>query len=274
LDLLLRGVTVVAPTVAAVPVASPARAPTTGRRKAGGAAAATPAAVPVDPRPVCQYGLGCYRKNPAHFAEFAHPGHPSNVAPPAATTAAAASPAPVVAAPPSAPVSVPNAVLVPSIVGPPYKNSGLFEFNVETHKGSEDFLLDVVLQARSNIDEQLHPKPAPAEPESEAVKWLKKELKKAHPGSYPHFLLTVALESEGGNAGPARKRARPFGYAGLVTAGSAEEDALKKQLDTYDLLIKVLRDAGALVSSCACASVCPLLTHPRVCACARLFVPC
>ncbi len=31
-----------------------------------------------DARPMCMYGLTCYRKNPAHFKEFKHPpGHPS-----------------------------------------------------------------------------------------------------------------------------------------------------------------------------------------------------
>ena len=53
----------------------------------------------MDPRPKCQYGLGCYRNNPAHFTEYAHPGHPKNVPPPARS--APPSPAPV--APPAAP---------------------------------------------------------------------------------------------------------------------------------------------------------------------------
>lgn len=27
-----------------------------------------------DDRPICKYGADCYRKNPAHFAEYRHPG--------------------------------------------------------------------------------------------------------------------------------------------------------------------------------------------------------
>ena len=27
-----------------------------------------------DDRPMCKYGADCYRKNPAHFAEYRHPG--------------------------------------------------------------------------------------------------------------------------------------------------------------------------------------------------------
>ncbi len=27
-----------------------------------------------DTRPVCKYGAECYRKNPAHFEEYRHPG--------------------------------------------------------------------------------------------------------------------------------------------------------------------------------------------------------
>lgn len=27
-----------------------------------------------DNRPICKYGADCYRKNPAHFAEYRHPG--------------------------------------------------------------------------------------------------------------------------------------------------------------------------------------------------------
>ena len=35
---------------------------------------------PTDDRPVCQYGMNCYRNNPAHFREFQHPpGHPKGV---------------------------------------------------------------------------------------------------------------------------------------------------------------------------------------------------
>ena len=29
-------------------------------------------------RPLCKYGANCYRKNPAHFMEYAHPGQ-SNI---------------------------------------------------------------------------------------------------------------------------------------------------------------------------------------------------
>lgn len=32
-----------------------------------------PVQVPIGPTVVCQYGRSCYRKNPAHFKEFAHP---------------------------------------------------------------------------------------------------------------------------------------------------------------------------------------------------------
>ena len=28
------------------------------------------------PKKLCPYGASCYRKNPAHFAEFSHPGDP------------------------------------------------------------------------------------------------------------------------------------------------------------------------------------------------------
>jgi hypothetical protein len=28
---------------------------------------------PDEEKPECKYGPGCYRKNPAHFAEFSHP---------------------------------------------------------------------------------------------------------------------------------------------------------------------------------------------------------
>ena len=27
----------------------------------------------MDPKPVCKYGATCYRKNPAHLKQFAHP---------------------------------------------------------------------------------------------------------------------------------------------------------------------------------------------------------
>ena len=27
-----------------------------------------------DTRPLCKYGTACYRKNPAHFQEYRHPG--------------------------------------------------------------------------------------------------------------------------------------------------------------------------------------------------------
>ena len=27
-----------------------------------------------DARPMCKYGTDCYRKNPAHFEEYRHPG--------------------------------------------------------------------------------------------------------------------------------------------------------------------------------------------------------
>lgn len=27
-----------------------------------------------DARPACKYGTKCYRKNPAHFEEYRHPG--------------------------------------------------------------------------------------------------------------------------------------------------------------------------------------------------------
>ena len=37
---------------------------------------------PVEPQIACKYGLSCYRKNPAHFAQFPHPpDHPSNLPP-------------------------------------------------------------------------------------------------------------------------------------------------------------------------------------------------
>ena len=28
----------------------------------------------IDSRPMCKYGAECYRKNPAHFEEYRHPG--------------------------------------------------------------------------------------------------------------------------------------------------------------------------------------------------------
>ena len=42
---------------------------------AGAEAGAPPAkrAEPADTRPMCKYGVNCYRKNPKHFEEFRHP---------------------------------------------------------------------------------------------------------------------------------------------------------------------------------------------------------
>jgi len=31
------------------------------------------------PRPICQYGIECYRKNPQHFKEMSHPGNAKEV---------------------------------------------------------------------------------------------------------------------------------------------------------------------------------------------------
>jgi len=31
-----------------------------------------------DARPTCKYGTKCYRKNPAHFEEYRHPGYDSD----------------------------------------------------------------------------------------------------------------------------------------------------------------------------------------------------
>lgn len=31
-----------------------------------------------DGRPLCKYGAECYRKNPAHFEEYRHPGTKSD----------------------------------------------------------------------------------------------------------------------------------------------------------------------------------------------------
>jgi len=58
-----------------------------------------------DTRPVCPYGTGCYRKNPVHFKEYAHPwkegGGTTSISSgrPAAAAAAAAAAAPAAAAP-------------------------------------------------------------------------------------------------------------------------------------------------------------------------------
>eukprot|EP00658_Telonema_sp_P-2_P049060 TRINITY_DN37303_c0_g1_i1.p2 TRINITY_DN37303_c0_g1~~TRINITY_DN37303_c0_g1_i1.p2 ORF type:complete len:106 (+),score=18.94 TRINITY_DN37303_c0_g1_i1:148-465(+) len=42
---------------------------------ANSTAAAGPATASISPasKPICKYGTGCYRKNPQHFVDFAHP---------------------------------------------------------------------------------------------------------------------------------------------------------------------------------------------------------
>eukprot|EP00698_Gefionella_okellyi_P018097 TRINITY_DN539_c0_g1_i1.p1 TRINITY_DN539_c0_g1~~TRINITY_DN539_c0_g1_i1.p1 ORF type:complete len:446 (+),score=84.14 TRINITY_DN539_c0_g1_i1:81-1340(+) len=62
------------------------------------------AADPDDPRPVCMFGVKCYRKNPVHFKEFQHPWAEkakkakTDPAPVVATAVAPAAAAPVVVA--------------------------------------------------------------------------------------------------------------------------------------------------------------------------------
>ena len=29
----------------------------------------------LDSRPLCKYGVNCYRRNPSHFQQFRHPGN-------------------------------------------------------------------------------------------------------------------------------------------------------------------------------------------------------
>lgn len=47
----------------------------------------------IDKRPLCKYGLQCYRKDPTHFAKFAHPTKPNAPAAAATATTAASTPA-------------------------------------------------------------------------------------------------------------------------------------------------------------------------------------
>ena len=187
MDLLLRGgdpaaAVAVAITVPAAAAPAPAAAAaatgtaTTGRKRtARGGDVPTPSpsppVPPADPRPECQYGLKCYRKNPQHFQEFKHTGHPNNVpykadpstaaaAPPASSSTA--SPAPLAVAAASAPTAVtaiaprvPPPSPLTLVVGPPYRNAGLFEFNTEVHQNSKMTPLDQVLNQRKQNQDQV-----------------------------------------------------------------------------------------------------------------------
>eukprot|EP00754_Rhynchopus_humris_P047934 Rhum_TRINITY_DN7461_c0_g1::Rhum_TRINITY_DN7461_c0_g1_i1::g.22814::m.22814 len=86
-----------------------------------------PAAPAADTRPVCEYGAGCYRKNPQHFKDFRHPGSdppaPTPPAVPMPVPAAAAAAVPVPATPDS-PAMTPTpafaAVTLPPAAGPSF----------------------------------------------------------------------------------------------------------------------------------------------------------
>ena len=82
---------------------------------------AVPAAPAADTRPVCEYGAGCYRKNPQHFKDFRHPGSDPPAPAPPAVPAAAAVPVP---ATPDSPAMTPTpafaAVTLPPAAGPSF----------------------------------------------------------------------------------------------------------------------------------------------------------
>lgn len=50
---------------------SPVPASSSSSSSSSASSSASPAAD--DPRPVCKYGVNCYRKNPQHFQQFSHP---------------------------------------------------------------------------------------------------------------------------------------------------------------------------------------------------------
>jgi hypothetical protein len=145
-ELVLAGVERTAPFATAV-----AGVPGTPARAAPAAAPAASASA--DPRPVCQYGLGCYRNNPTHFRDFAHPGHPKNVphvaaaVPPPAPTAAAVTAAGAGAGTGgAASVSLPLPKIGEVSSAGRLLNAALLELNAEVHNGSKTLILDTVME--------------------------------------------------------------------------------------------------------------------------------
>lgn len=219
------------------------------------------------------YGLKCYRKNPAHFAEFAHPGHPSNqpYQPPASSSGGDGAPAAAAAAAP-APAAVavrddPDAPLATRIGGAPYPNAGLFELNAIPANTTATFL-DHLLDAQDRLTTRVRrtalsthcglvyvavfscvqiaelESDAPP-PLSDEERVLKAFLDRQRPGTYEHLVATeLYVRNACGGAGFS-SRSRPARQA--LAQKSTELEQLRRQLAVIEVAITVARGAGAKV---------------------------